>query len=236
MICHPCKCIFVHIPRTGGQSVESVFVDYVGLSWETRAPLLLRANDHPELGPPVLAHLTASEYLQYVHVSKQLFDDYFKFSFVRDPWDRVVSFYRYFGYHHRYDFNHFVKKILRGVLWQERYYFVRPQFEFLYNIDGSCLVNFVGRFETIDHDFNFVRGELGLPQVVLPHKNKSNYDPIAAPRGLRNIWMKLHENLFNKNNPIPANYREYFNEETIEIVRSLYSRDISLFGYAFNQT
>ena len=45
MISHKHKTIFVHIPKTGGQSVESVFIEDEGLTWDTRAPLLLRRND-----------------------------------------------------------------------------------------------------------------------------------------------------------------------------------------------
>ena len=65
MISHHQKCVFVHIPKNAGQSIEHVFINLLELTWETRAPLLLRRNEHPELGPLRLAHLKAEEYVKY---------------------------------------------------------------------------------------------------------------------------------------------------------------------------
>ncbi|WP_422127914.1 sulfotransferase family 2 domain-containing protein [Vibrio hannami] len=106
MISHHHKCIFVHIPKNAGQSVEHVFLNLLGLNWETRAPLLLRYNDKPELGPPRLAHLKANEYVRYNYLTQEMFDDYFKFAFVRNPWSRTVSMYKYLGYSKKWISNH----------------------------------------------------------------------------------------------------------------------------------
>lgn len=112
MICHHHKCIFIHIPKTAGQSIEHVFLDLLGLTWETRAPLLLRFNDRKELGPPRLAHLKANDYVNFKYISEELFNSYFKFSFVRNPWSRLVSFYNYRKYYLFYNFKYFVMKHL----------------------------------------------------------------------------------------------------------------------------
>jgi len=64
LISHHDKCLFVHVPKCAGQSVEMFFLDRIGLDWERRAPLLLRPNDVPALGPPRLAHLKAAEYVE----------------------------------------------------------------------------------------------------------------------------------------------------------------------------
>ena len=85
-------CVFVHVPKCAGQSVEMFFLNRIGLDWERRAPLLLRPNDVPALGPHLLAHLKAHEYVEKKWMTPLEFNEYFKFAFVRNPWgqDRLV--------------------------------------------------------------------------------------------------------------------------------------------------
>ena len=93
MISHKHKCIFVHVPKCGGRSVQNVFIQDSGLTWDTREPFLLRENKNLKSGPPRLAHLTYREYLDYFYISQELMDSYFKFSIVRDPYRRMESIY-----------------------------------------------------------------------------------------------------------------------------------------------
>src|SRR5689334_4209923 len=108
MISHRHRCLFIHIPKVAGQSIEEVFIRLHNLTWKTRAPLLLRRNDQPELGPPRLAHLKAIDYVRYCYVTPQEFNSYFKFSFIRNPWDRMVSFYKYLGKPQQQSFKEFL--------------------------------------------------------------------------------------------------------------------------------
>ena len=91
-----------------GPEHRDVLPGRIGLEWETRAPLLLRLNDVPALGPPRLAHLKAHEYVEKKWMTPAQFDEYFKFAFVRNPWDRIASFYRFLGFDRRCSFSRFV--------------------------------------------------------------------------------------------------------------------------------
>ncbi len=234
MISHQDKCIFIHIPKNAGQSMEYVFLDRVGLTWETRAPLLLRSNDNPQLGPPRLAHLHADEYVRYHYISEELFNNYFKFSFVRNPWDRLVSIYKYSKYSLIYDFEHFLNRIFLPKTWQDEFWFVGPQSEFICDRHGNIMIDFVGRFETMQSDFNKVCNKLDLPDFPLPHINKSNQKMNKPGPNLKQTVKYLLWQLWGRRLPVFKNYHDYYDSETKRIVERLYQGDIELFQYTFD--
>ena len=95
MICRPFKCLFVHVPKTAGQSVEQFFMDRMGLDWDSdRAEVLLGDNPDTTRGTQKLAHLSAWEYVNDGFIERGEFDSLFRFSFVRNPFERIVSEYR----------------------------------------------------------------------------------------------------------------------------------------------
>jgi hypothetical protein len=219
MICHHYKCIYVHIPKTAGQSIEHVFLNLLGLSWDTRSPLLLRPNKNKKLGPPRLAHLKANEYLKYKYISKDLFDAYFKFAFVRNPWSRVVSFYNYRKYYRFFSFNRFVTQHIKKIKDKDSWFF-GPQYEYIQDKNGQQLVDFIGKFENLQNDFDLICERLNLGTIVLPHINK--------PKNMYNIFR-----LFPNDNGRKRHYSEYYNAETKDIVGEVYRVDIEKFDYSF---
>ncbi|REL26116.1 hypothetical protein DXX93_05680 [Thalassotalea euphylliae] len=237
MICHQQKCLFIHIPKAAGQSVESVFVEKQGLTWQERAPLLLRANSEPKLGPPRLAHLTAQEYIDCGHISKDLFQAYFKFSFVRNPWARLVSEYKYRRLHgdkaYQADFKTFLFRYFPKpsdddyINHKDYYRHVLPQSHFLFDENGHQLVDYIGKFERLQHDFDYVCKAIGLSQTMLPHKNTSK--AIGVKQRLK---LKLSQ-LLPTAQPKKA-YQEYYDSESREFVAELYAQDIENFNYQFN--
>jgi len=233
MVCHQYNCIFVHIPKCAGQSVENVFLDAVGLTWATRAPLLLRYNDRPELGPPRLAHLTAGEYVAYKYVSQQQFADYFKFAIVRNPWDRMVSFYKYLGFYRSSSFKQFLSGYFMHQLWANKYWFVRPQCEFIYDQRNECLVDYVGRFELLSAAMDHVGERVGLQNVSLTRTNKSRRRFQRPSGGLGALYRYVMVRYIRRKTMLD-DYRSYYDEESIMRVADLYKRDVQMFGYEFD--
>jgi hypothetical protein len=233
VICDEYRCLFVHVPKTAGMSIEHVFLRLLGFTWKTRAPLLLRGNDDPRLGPPRLAHLTAGDYVARGHMTAERFEAYFKFSFVRNPWDRIISEYKYRGYPVKIDFKTYLFKHLPPPGWTDAYCHIIPQYDFLHNETGRLLVDFVGRYETLQTDFNQVCARLGIPPTPLPRVNRS----LKATRpdtlqGLRKqlrraIWSRERQHTF-------GHYTEYYDAESREFVGQLFRKDIEAFNYAFD--
>lgn len=226
MISQVDNCVFIHIPKVAGQSIESVFLERAGVIWDERESFLLKHNTSPKFGPPRLAHLTAQEYTSLGYLSNEEFSKMFSFAFVRNPWDRLVSEYVYRKY--PYSFNDFLFKYFPissddnyndGL---DLYRHIMPQTDFLYDHQGKLLVNFVGKFELLVDDFAEVTRLITGDSLPLPHKNKS----------YSNKLKKLKQ-LFSFSKSQKKHYSEYYDESSRAFVAQLYRKDIELFDYKF---
>lgn len=228
MISEKYECIFIHIPKTAGQSIEHFFLNLHGLSWEERSPLLLRYNPDPLKGPERLAHLKAKEYTSFGYLDENRFNNYFKFAFVRNPWARLVSEFNYRVHHKKMSFEQFVTKGLPSKSdYSDAYRHIIPQYDFLYNDSGKCMVDFIGRFESLQNDFDEICSKLCIENSMLPHVN-SSAEKISFKDSLRKNTLL---NVAKKK----QSYTEYYNEKTKKIVEDLYSNDIEKFNYKFGR-
>ena len=85
MISHKYKFVFLHISKTAGTSVSDMLVPYC----ET-----LPKRYSPDISSPYYYHAPLSKMQEYIISQNLNYDDYFKFAFVRNPWDnRLVSLY-----------------------------------------------------------------------------------------------------------------------------------------------
>lgn len=179
--------VFIHINKTGGMSIGKA------------------------LGLVEKRHFTALEYKD--HLSIRRWNKRFKFSIVRNPWDKVVS-----QYFHRVktnqtglgdnliDFQKWVKLTYgeqNPKYYDDPKYFI-PQLNWLTNEKGEIIVDFVGRFENLENDFQLICERIGR-HVDLPFVNKSEH----------------------------REYQFYYDDTTKEIVRKWFEKDIDLFNYSF---
>lgn len=141
-------------------------------------------------------------------------DSYFKFSFVRNPWDLIVSHYSFFL--QRQGQKPALKDFVDNIqAYNQRMEYVDPYFQESYEgfqlkhlsapTFGSIELDFLGRFENLQEDFDVVCDKIKLSRRELPHVNKSDHKP----------------------------YWECYDIETREVVRERYSADIEYFDYHF---
>jgi len=205
LVSHENKFIFIHIPKTAGSSIQKALTPHSTSCPRTRgARLMSRAG---------IITNRKSFYLpkheRYSYIKRRLgteeYEKMFSFAFVRNPWDRLVSYYHFVNktpHHHRnaklgkLSFDDFVKgEVKRMKSYQNRY---------IYSEEGELQVDFVGRFENLAEDFSFITQKIGL-DIELPHTNSSKHD----------------------------SYQEYFSDELRELVSIHWEKDIKLFDYSF---
>lgn len=228
MICAAQQCVFVHVPKTGGQSVEQFFLELNGLTLKQKQQLLISRNDDPAKGPSRLAHMRAHEYVDCGHMSQDDYDRYFSFAFVRNPWSRLVSEYLHKKLDNKYSFKQWVFEAMpEADDFSDAYRHVIPQTDYLVNSQGDVIVNFVGRFENLQNDFNKVCEKLNIANTTLPHANSTSSFRRSLERKIRHLFIKEKR--------IKQHYTAYYDNETIDKVATLYASDIAMFNYTFDE-
>ncbi len=205
LVSHRHRFIFIHTYKTAGMSVRRVLDPYAegrARRWVAKYARRLRL---PAPATPRF-HMPAREVRALL--SPEVFDSYFTFAFVRNPWDWQVSLYHYMlkATDH---YQHELAKSFAGfdayIRWRVDKE-VRLQKAFVTDEDGRMIVDFVGRMECVDEDFAHVCRTVGLPPIRLPHKNRSRH----------------------------RDYRGYYSDETREMVARAFAEDIDAFGYTFD--
>lgn len=149
-------------------------------------------------------HLKAHE-IQAL-MPESLFDECYSFGFVRNPWDRLVSGYNYAKQTRRHPEHHLVRdmaSISDYISFRERNH-PTTQSALLFDQKEKQLVTKIGRFETLEKDFQEICADLQIT-AKLCKRNASDRGP---------------------------DWREYYTERDYNRVAALYSRDIEYFGYA----
>jgi hypothetical protein len=147
------------------------------------------------------------------HYPPNLYRDYFKFAFVRNPWDRLVSCWcnkvldkNYFGFKRdellkMKKFENFVNFVAQQNI-EKCDIHIRLQSKLI----DTNEVDYVGRFENFEEDLLKIIQTIGLGAVEIEKHNASS-------------------------NRLP--YRDYYNKDLREKVAKIYSRDINQFSYKF---
>ena len=168
MISFQKRFLFVHIPKTAGNSIQSILRDYS----EDELVALRGGQDGIErfgLRNPtykIKKHSTLAEYK--AALGEVQFGDLYKFTCVRNPWDRMVSYYftptQNMAARDRKKFR---KAIVKALSVAEYLRLANSEEDPFGNVD------YVMRFENLAEDFRTVCGTLGISPTTLPRYNRS---------------------------------------------------------------
>lgn len=196
------KFLFIHIAKTAGVSINTA------------------------LGINGRMHCTAQEFQRVLGEDK--FKRLFKFTIVRNPWDRAVSQYSHLWSSMHENFPSFTEwvKIVYGevlpVAYSNHDKFITfkygsntvngllkpymPQLDWLRDGNGKMLVNYVGRHENLQEDFNVICDKIGVARKLLPHDNASQRE---------------------------MGYRGYYDNKSRKLVGDFFQKEIKKFSYNF---
>lgn len=227
MISHKYKCIFIHIPKCAGTSIESALghlENYNGRGGQDHRTI--RMIEQPYLIPKTFSskenimellrrnkqhHFDKTyNFRNKYTVTKQQYKSYYKFTIVRNPWARAFSWYnnvmrdemhmKIHGIDKDISFKGFLLKFAgKGM--------ISPQLYWLKNFNGNIPLDFIGHFENLDEDVHKVFKALNMEDTTLPHKVKSEQ----------------------------KDFRDYYDKETNNIILNTCKEEIDLFGYTFER-
>src|SRR5439155_1500290 len=160
---HEYKCIFVEVPKTGSTSVRAI----LGKAWKPHLNLWQIKNQMETYWTRYGGRknrFLASLYLllpeeRRRETGRKQFETYFKFGFVRNPWDRVVSLYERteaLQLRNEMNFEQFVDWIQYSSATCVHSSPHRYQVDWFVDANGNLLADFIGKFERLDEDWAFV--------------------------------------------------------------------------------
>ncbi len=240
IISHRHRFIFVHIHKTAGESVTAALEPALGpddIVLKSDFDVWLKTLGRPAYRELQGLHKHSTARAARTRLPKDVWDEYYKFAFVRDPVDRAVSLYRYVGTlaerrdrrrgRHLWYYVTEAGRKADPAGWEVMTAFretdsfsdfirhpgtrrtpgLRPQTTFVTGWRQRPLLDFVGRFETLDEDFGHVTSALGLDVGPLPRVNVSTH---GGPTSGRRVEVSDED-------------RAYLLER--------YADDVRLFGY-----
>ncbi|KAI9132426.1 sulfotransferase family protein [Acaryochloris sp. CCMEE 5410] len=210
----PLKALYIPIPKVACSSIKRAIANFLEIEIPNNGMNIHKAH------------------FSFVNKEKlDQYESYWKFCFVRNPWDRLVSCYsekiksdkNFFGetgsfvngvhkgflkykiFEANMPFSEFLKAVA-SIPDQEAEQHFRSQYTFLTDSSENIIADFIGRFERLEKDFIYILDTLNASSALeLPQSNKTYH----------------------------KHYRKYYTDESLALFQARYSKDISLFGYEF---
>jgi len=201
------KFLFVHVSKAAGSSIYRTLEPFAnvkdkGLLNKAMSKTGIRRDYHKRY---FAQHAYISEAMSYIPEDE--FNKLFKFAFVRNPYDWIVSMYSFLQQNHDHRHN----KMILDMSFADYVDFEikrnkRHQHLFVCDKEGNLAVDFIGQFEQLEADFNHIIKTLNL-SASLPHVNASSR----------------------------KDFREYYTPEIQQKVAQHWHKDIALFNYQFER-
>ena len=220
---HNKKTIFIHIPKTGGSYISEILEKYYGFK-----TYYLRRPDHKSFCHDSIKdrdidtsskkhenkiHGTLMYYKTSPHINatmgmtKDKWENYFIFTFVRNPYDRIVSGWNYCN-KYNIPFGNYININFHANSFDYWHVFMN-QVRHLIGNKGTPNVDYIGKFENLEADLREVLIKIGFNNKDIRHIPKI------------------------KNSRTHKNYKSYYiNNQILEKVNNIISDDLEFLDYA----
>lgn len=210
IVSHRHRFIFAAVPKTGTHSVRQALREHMGDDDVEQVGLFVnRRFPWADLAAVQHGHLSLGQVRPCL--GEDVFGSFFKFAFVRNPFDRFVS-YCAFMLRGNDLFQQQPREVMRHFLFRdppEGHILFQPQASLLLDRDGKTLLtDAIGRVEDMQASYDAICARIGIPSRPLARVNGTNRD----------------------------DYRRYYDRDLIDGVAARYAVDLDLFGYAFEGT
>lgn len=217
LISYTHKFIFFHVTKAAGSSIKDALKEYATELERfkiARPPKILGGKSNPmyEVWQSAVLHAKARDVKK--ELPEEIYNNFYKFAFVRNPWDWQVSYYHFIlkePTHIRYEMVKSMSGFEEYLDWviNTKNPFTKGatklQKDIITDRDGNLMVDFLGRYENLAKDFHYICEVLNI-NADLPHINSSGN----------------------------RDYKSFYNEKTKKMVAENFKEDIDLFCYTFD--
>lgn len=158
--------------------------------------------------------------IYYDKGQKDIYDNYFKFTIVRNPFDWLVSTYYYIIKNTLHNENtkvsgmtfsqfltYYVDVMMKNQGKELGHNKVCTLYDYVSDEKGNVIVDYIGKYETLNDDMKFICSKIGVPYTQVP--------------------------LINVNNKRQRGYKQYYDAESIKFVEENFAKDLEYFNYKF---
>ena len=222
-ICHELKAIYIHTPKVGGLYIEHILSKYYNFKTH-----FFTRPDHTKFNEKKTSNLNGKcgvlnivkkgiiRYYQtpiFKYLTEEQWDTYYKFAFIRNPYDKFISAYEYLNKNNNIPgINNLLDFIDKKDTIADYSYFHTfvSQYDQLLNNKNELTINYLGNFENLNKDLLTILTNIGITQIL-------HTDYI------------INNTIINSSNK--QNYNTYYSNELIQKINELFIDDFTYFKY-----
>ena len=206
IVSHAKKFIFFAVPNTGTHAVRELLSSHKGPDdWEQQILFGKQFLPIPEIAKIQHGHISVQKIVP--HLDTAIWQDYFKFAIVRNPFDRFISICFFLNRKNPLFLEtplQWMKSAIKVQRFRERV-LVKPQYQQLIDTQGNIAMDYVGRYEVLQDSIDERCQRLQVETTQLQKRNTSEH----------------------------KQYREYYDEELKSAVEKFYQEDLARFNYSY---